>query len=86
MSIADELREYADEIRPDIDRHMYFWLQDFADRIECGETHLAERHLPWDNDDEYWLYCDECGYWLYMRKAFSKPRYCSHCGRKAVAE
>lgn len=46
MSIADELREYADEIHSDIDRNMYLWLQDCADRIECGETHLAERHLP----------------------------------------
>lgn len=60
-------------------------LLDIADMLdECGETHLAERHLPWDDDDEYWLYCDECGYWLYMRKSFSRPRYCSHCGRKVV--
>lgn len=34
MNLADELREYADEIHPTIDYDMYLWLQDFADKLE----------------------------------------------------
>lgn len=45
--LADELRDYADELHPKVDYDIYLYLHDFADEMED----INEAHLSPDTDD-----------------------------------